>query len=526
MSLDFTAIPIRDPYKVAHPESVVLLADPNTIRLCVVVEVIVVVVVFVLSGYYTAITGSNETKITFEIIDGYDCSILAPRKDIEELVVSKSELIAFSSPRYTYDECIVALDTQGYDLCSDDHRQDYELSITGIDVGDDNCEEIFLTDGYRFCYNQEKITAVDAVEFNGIFAGSNEDNNYAWIMKDSAYFFSKGVGDFHQVTPTFDTQVANPMDSIFGSDFAPDDSSASLYVVATRFTEQFGLYKMSTDNSTSQLIASLQIPPTGAHGIAFGSKSAFVYYISELSHQGTIVKYNTTSKTISENAAVNCSQYITTGSSLGGGYGYRYLSYGSDGMLYAMCTTSTKAVRYSSPPASPPAYVFPVIQVDPHTLTTIKVIYAMINSIVDSNTGSGIDAVSQALQVGTGREMIFLGSSPSKTVIQGDLDDGLSSSGGKILTLQNIAQKGSYQGTYAVVPSNDVLYFAPKTYKTYIVSSGTFSTYPTNFLGQHYTATRVQFGFTYQICDGAYTNYTVDSSVSTSFYKQCQSSDG
>ena len=129
----FDSIPIRDQYKVAHPESIVLLAQPTIIRIWEVLKVITVLTVFIYSYYITAATGTTETTVTFEILDSsYYCSILAPRKDIEELSTLTSELVAFSSSRYDYDQCIYALGKKGMNVCADGNYNEYVLTVTGI----------------------------------------------------------------------------------------------------------------------------------------------------------------------------------------------------------------------------------------------------------------------------------------------------------------------------------------------------------------------------------------------------------
>lgn len=522
----FSAIPIRDPYKVAHPESVVLLAQPSTIRLCVLVEVIVVAVTFAVSYYYTATTGTTLTKITFEVLDSpYTCSILAPRKDTEELNTKTSTLVAFSSLRYTYDECMTALGAEGYDLCSDDHRTDYFLSLTGVaaddqTVQDDHtCEDLFLSDNYRFCTGSEIQGSVDesSATSSNVFSTVNSDPDYNKRFSNSFYYTNASGSAVPLVSAM---QVGEEQ-----SDYILGEHN-NIYIVgkATSGNDQsYYLYGFNMSYGGVRL-AMTSITNSGAYGLTYGANCVFVYYINANDKKGKVVKYNTTSQTVVDLQVVDCSTYLFGPSS--GGAAVRYISFGTDGKLYLMCTNSkvTKSFVSNGGPGNPPAgtytrSVIPVFQVDPVNLALTETFYLRNTTLVDEGNGT-IDMISQVLQVGSGGKLQII--AISGAVLQGSYNqvDGFKT---LLMTPYKATISGATNGCGKI--SDDRIYCTAAS-QVFHVSNSSITTYPANFHGKYYTATRLQLAYSYQICNGEYTNYTIDNTLTSTFYKQCADKNG
>ncbi|RYH29344.1 hypothetical protein EON65_08775 [archaeon] len=503
----FSSIPIRDPYKVAHPESVVLLARPSIIRICVIVEALVVAVVFVLSFYYTQYDSSTETKITFEALKPpYECSILAPRKDIEDLSPHTSELVAFSSPRYSYEECLIALGGEGLNVCADGNHNDFVLSVFGITSNDDNCEEIFLSDNYRFCLGRE-----NSLEFENGYSTSflnRDDFDYTPVYGVETYYFVNSNGKISPSTAEFSSIV---------SDFVVGNNN-DIYVLVVDSKNVPAVHRFQQGRQSSDLVLTLSLSISHIYGLAYGSDSVFVLSINDGSKGGSIFKFNTTSgvKT-TVNTVVNCSSVFQSNLDLGG-EGARYISYGADGNLYVMCTRSTTNNIKRGAVTKP---LFPFYQVDPVTLTLRNTFYAPISQLSDVETGSSLASVSQVLNRGS--KILFLAGAPLSSLVVGSLQQQAQGE------LQNLVATGPYFGEYAVVYDTDRVYFAggvTSERQVYSIASNAFTYEARNFIGEFYFPTRIELGLMYQICSDNITDYQLDASLSTSFYKLCAKSNG
>eukprot|EP01039_Chlorochromonas_danica_P003631 gene3631-3976_t len=497
----FNAIPVTDKYKVAHPEAVVLLAQPNTIRLCVFLEAAVAATIFALSYYYSATTGTVVTKVTYEVLGGsYSCSVLAPRTDTDALSSTTSELIAFSSPEYDYVECMGALGSSGYDMCN--HREDYVLSLTGVTSDDSSCEDLFLSDGYRFCKGGEVYSEIDTTtETSSSVFATQSDSTYS-LVYDNIYYFTNASGSL--------INVSLPVSSSYIiSDFVSDGES-TVYMVIKRDAPI--LYAISPNRSSAVPLTDLPFSVnSGIFGITYGENCVFVYVVGSSDKKAKILKYNTTSRMASTvNAAVDCSSYYGA-STPTGGVDVRYISVGCDGNLYALCLGSKVRVMINSTAK----IVFPIFQINSSTLSLTRTLYVENSSLILDGS-KAVESISQVLQVGNnGKFEIYA----QNYLFVGNLS-------GSSNFLSSVSLKERVTADYALKRSDDEIYFVNGAHHSYHVSSDSFTTYAANFMGEYYLSTRLQLAFTYQICDGVYSNYTIDSSVSTTFSGQCDEVNG
>lgn len=110
----FKKVPLRENYKETVDDYVRLKAPPNISRACFVFELFVAAAAFSISFYISFTSTTSVTSITYESLDSpYECKILSPRSDLLSFSAKSSEVVAFSSSRYGYDECILELGKDG-----------------------------------------------------------------------------------------------------------------------------------------------------------------------------------------------------------------------------------------------------------------------------------------------------------------------------------------------------------------------------------------------------------------------------
>lgn len=203
----FNYLPILGTYRLTYYKAVVLRAPPTVLRLCVLLEVLIAIGVFVVAYYYTATTATTETVVSFEVLGSdYTCTVLSPRSDTQDYDDTTSEIAAFSSARYDYSECTTALGPQGYNLCSDDFRKDYLLTMRGYGTETSDCLDLILAENYRLCKGSEEEfdfrTSELTLQFPTYPSATTKFSDQYFFMNSSAEAIFAGSFPTNYATPS------------------------------------------------------------------------------------------------------------------------------------------------------------------------------------------------------------------------------------------------------------------------------------------------------------------------------------
>lgn len=330
----FKKVPLRENYKETVDDYVRLKAPPNISRACFVFELFVAAAAFSISFYISFTSTTSVTSITYESLDSpYECKILSPRSDLLSFSAKSSEVVAFSSSRYGYDECISELGKDGMDACADANRQDFVISLLGLKSSDDECLDLVLDNGYRFCQNQGMVGYQNIME---AFPTSPDAPSTA--LSGYMYYFANSSDTVRVFTATIETLQSGWV-SYGDSVFVVAESSAD----HKNYVYEFAIAAGSTSTSSVAIAAQLvQVDLGSATLIGFSVANDIVYVWSAKSTtEGSIFSYNLNSKVTATNA-VDCTsisddEYSTPTS----GSASRMFHAANDGYLYAMCGTST-----------------------------------------------------------------------------------------------------------------------------------------------------------------------------------------
>jgi hypothetical protein len=343
-----------------------------------------------MSYYYGAIATTTETLITYEVIDDpYTCQVLSPLSDGEYLTTKSSEAVQYSSLRYTYDECVEALDSDNLNVCSDKNRDDFIISVTGLAANDGVCKDVLLTDGYRFCYGGETEVTIDDATTTATQFPRQLDKPTATFS--TTYFFTNSSGSAHTISVPFATDGVK-------TDFI-SDSAHSVYVIARSSTDnQQYLFQMSPLLTTAKVLQ--RVTYNAFYGLVYGNNRVYSYSLTGTS--GVIYSYNLLTGAYT-NMVVDCSDYISSSSTqYSASTTYRFLSHDkSTDLLYAMCTSDTSVTTSvavaGQPPVQVTSYVFSFFQVD-FSLGTSRVINANMYALNSTDEGA-VDPIKSISQV-------------------------------------------------------------------------------------------------------------------------------
>ena len=507
----FFRLPVRDTYRETKHHAVFLRAHPTIARLCFLVEVVVCIAIFVYSYQVTANTATTSTKISYEVVEGYDCEVLSPRSNSETFSTTTSDIVFFSKARYDYETCVSTLDTTGLDVCADEHRQDYLLTVTGISSSDSNCKDIILEDGYRFCYNEnEDNFQVDMQDLQLAFPKSNTPKSTV----PKIYYFTKGDGNLISIAAPF-------AEENILTDFTSDLVS-KVYVVAEDpdGNNRPTLFEFSYNSTTAK---KLMNPAGNAFsGITYGDQTVFLYEISN--QQGKIYSYNVTTKTEGATISFSCAdfgQYTPdTGRTT------RYLSYGTDKNLYAICSPLTVYEKSGAPPSTPTVYKqFDYFQINPKTAVSTRfgVNLNVFNYTLSGVSSSqGIDSISQVFH---SKSNMYFFTSNHRNIFRGDITQVSIVNSMPVIRKSGVSFVAESDGEYLRIGRNSNLYIADGNHHYLDTTTRSLLTYD-DLGAESYYAKYIEFGFQYQICNGAFSNYSIVYDTSSSFYSSCQQSNG
>jgi hypothetical protein len=408
------------------------------------------------------------------------------------LSTENSELVAFSDARYTYTTCLDALGSDGYDLCSDEHRHDFLISVGGIGTDNDLCADILLADGYRFCKDNEGEHVIESPPQFNVQRGPN-------LKYDLQYFMMNSNGNL--------SALGNPPGQrvVLHSDFVTDYES-KVFVVASDGGLNPFLYQF--DKTSAHPKPLISILTTNIYGITYGDHAIFVLTIEAT--RAVINVYNVSTGTTRSSSPINCNAQVGMASS-----NMRYLSYSNTNKLYLMCSSAVTNVGVT------------FYEVNPKTFatSTFTAFTLSLNS-TDSNgasTSAKIDSISQIFRVDQNIYIIY--SKNGANILKANMQDP-GNNGGNIRSITNL---GYFPGTYAVLNTEEKAFYFPGNVNRnyYDIASSSFKTdYHLASRESYYLATYIQLGFDYQICDGKYTNYTIIPSSSTSFHSSCDATNG
>eukprot|EP01034_Spumella_vulgaris_P022999 gene22999-29185_t len=343
----FDKIPVRDTYKDTRDQAIKLLGPARLVRALFIIEVMFFSVTFALSYYY-----------------------------------------------------------DNLDVCSDNHRDDYIISVTGLAANDDNCLDILLSDNYRFCYGSEASVSIDDETTTTTQFPRQTDKPAATFS--TSYFFTNSSGSVHTISAPFTPDTLK-------TDFVTDNAH-NVFVIAKSTTDQQQyLYMLSPYLSSAQVLQRVSF--NAFYGLVYGNNRVYSYTLTGSS--GTIFAYNLLTSAYSS-MAVDCSDYITSGSTAySASTTYRFISHDkSSDLLYAMCTSdtsvSTTVIVQGQPPTTTQVYVFAFHEVD-FVAGTTRAISANLHALNDTNTNEPLTSITQVLVSGD-VAVAFTGSSGAQII--------------------------------------------------------------------------------------------------------------
>lgn len=345
----FERIPLKDNYKVMHEDFVRLKGPPYLVRICFLFELAVAAAAFAISFTLSITSTTTETSITYETLgSSYVCNVLSPRSDTKYLSETTSELMQFSSARFLLDECLEILDTDGLDVCSDDNRKDYILSIQGIAANKDNCFDIILKDGYRFCYGSEVNTKLRG-DLDTVFPRQSLDAPP--LRYDDTFYYMKENGIVHAVSAPFTKDGASTI-------FVYEDGY--IYVVAKNTADSnFYLYQFSPSLTTAAAL--LEINGGTFTGIAVSD--SYVFVMKEANSKAEITAYKFADGT---SQIINVCDASALSSS---DKEYQLIATGEDGSLYVMCSIEVVAPYYTFYKVDPGTFEVSALYTDANSLS-------------------------------------------------------------------------------------------------------------------------------------------------------------
>jgi len=124
---------------------------------------------------------------------------------------------------------------------------------------------------------------------------------------------------------------------------------------------------------------------------------------------------------------------------------------------------------------------------------------------------SSVSTIWQVLYSAFDSSIYIIGGRPSYTLLKASINGN---------TVGPVQLVGTWSGDYAIMDeTNRRIYFSGSSDHSYLdIATQTFQT---KIVPQYYTATAVQVGFRYQICDGNVTDYILDAESTISFSDQC-----
>jgi hypothetical protein len=275
----------------------------------------------------------------------------------------------FSSARFLLDECLDILDTSGLDVCADDNRKDAILSIQGI-AADDTCFDFILPDNYRFCYGSEINTQVS----------KNLDETYPRqtagapaLTYENVFYYMNESGTIHALTAPFsDTETL--------SQYICD--KGAVYVVAsTEQADANALYKFSAQQDAAQAL--LVINGDQIAGVAAADGKAYVLEVK--TNKATLHMYDEVTE------AETMIDYDCTPGTLETGTFYQFLSIGTDGYIYVICSPSVT-------PGTPTG----ILKIDSQSMQarTISTDLSLVERVDGSDTTSYINSINSLMVIG------------------------------------------------------------------------------------------------------------------------------
>jgi hypothetical protein len=486
-------------YRLTYYKSVVLRAPPSVLRFCVVLEVFIAIAIFAVSYYSTATTPMTKTIVSFETVDGYICSVLSPRSDSITNNSKNKDIVQFSNARFDRSACLNALSA----VCSDEYRNDYFLVVGGVGSNDHNCQDIILSSNYRFCKTYEakaQIPLSDSARFPSV------DSEPAATYSEQ-YYFTNSSG-------TLQAQ-GNLLTGIVGLQSGPlsdfiTDGDESVFIVQQVSSSDSALLHFSRSVPVNKLPEKLTtVGSANVYGVTYGSNSVYVLAID--GNMGRIAFYNMTLKEQRQSVPFPCRTNLVSSP----GVNSRFISYGDDNHLYIICDNQIDHQRGSFSYLRMNAFTF-VSSVENATISS-----AYLTGHGEA-TMSNITAIGQVLSVGKYLYFITTGNS-NTNILQADRTLPANS-----LSIQKITNLGYIAALSAIIADNNIIYFPNSGNQAfYDVNTQSFGSGYTKANHQsYYLATYVKVGYSYQICNGNYSNYHVNIDDASSFADSCDDLNG
>ena len=363
--------PLPDKYYVFEeipPIPAKLVAKPPLLRFFYSIELATAAVIFAISVYFSWITTTTTTVLTFDRYPSpWVCHVLNPRRDQEIYSLNSYESAQFSSPTILYDECL-KLTGNTLNMCAQANRMDQIISIQGFTFNDRTCEDIILSNNYRFCWNN--VTEVIPQASKAFPAQCDPSGSTCtfpttnpYQLSGSSFFFTNTSGVVYNVSAPFAYSKVS-------ADFITDNAMSVFNVVNQK------IYQFNPQFKSAKKLVDLPLGPMDSiDGFAVGGGSVYVYSLST-TLTGTIYQYNYASSVPTlTTKTVACSSFSSGGVTAGQNNRNRFLSYGDDGNLYAMCRSSISLITHVNG-ADSASYIYSFYQVSASSgITSSTVLY-------------------------------------------------------------------------------------------------------------------------------------------------------
>jgi hypothetical protein len=405
MSSLFNRIPLRQHYKDVDEHSLVLRGPPAIARACFVFEMMVAAGAFTAAFYISYTSTITLTTISYEVLgSSYDCSVLSPRSDTKYFSTVSSELAQFSRTQYSYEECVSALGTDEFDVCADENREDYILSVMGVAAVDDMCVDMIIDNNYRFCYGSEANEFL-RTDLDATFP--RQEDNAPRLTYSNVFYMTNNSAELHTITAPF---ARGDQENNFLS------YDGDVYVVAqSNVNRKYYLYRFSIQASAASELVEIALGSNTLYGLA--AKNGVVYMLM-VSNGKVIIKSYTIADASSTTFEIPCDSATDNLES------HQYIAVGDDDMLYVMYNSAIPAA-YNQGVATNSTYDF--FRVDPVT-QAVEVLKADLGSldVVTNSTNQDDATPTLALDAVTGLVVVdsyayFTSGAPNYNLLRVDL---------------------------------------------------------------------------------------------------------
>jgi hypothetical protein len=230
------------------------------------------------------------------------------------------------------------------DVCSTDVRHDGVLGYSSIQASRDNCLSLYLPNNYRICSGTDNFSYVTS-SFSSSFGTHADWSSYKLLNSENGNMILMNSSTEMTILSSF------PVDDIADNAviITVGDSKIA-YMTSTTVPGTGSTYVLNIADYWLDTVVSVTLPSaiTTVTGLAanLGGSIISVYSLDAASYAASVFVYSVESgnSQIATNS-INCNNYYPQSSSLSSSSSSsadstsRYISFGDDGYLYAICST-------------------------------------------------------------------------------------------------------------------------------------------------------------------------------------------